>query len=261
MSGASSAIAVFLACRQALRDGKLIKRTSAGDKEFHFQNWFKQRLGEAGIAFDPSGRNTYPDFTLVHSAEGYEVKGLAFPGREANYDANSQVPTGLHNGRTVFYLFGRYPQAIGEPEYPVIDLVLCHGDFLNAHHDYVHKNRNVKGFASYGDIMIRDRKMYVAPTPFALAQGTTSRCTLIVPADMPVDSALVAVGHLVRREAARLVGGYHFDLTSNTITPEFTPNPDAGKEHPFIAYRVREDGGPDVVLASAQPQLPEDEDT
>jgi|SRR5829696_8936912 len=28
------------------------------------------------------------------------------------------------------------------------------------------------GFGSYGDILVRDRKMYVAPTPFALAEGT-----------------------------------------------------------------------------------------
>ena len=44
----------------------------------------------------------------------------------------------------------------------MLDLVVCHGDFLNADHDYVHKNKSVKGFGSYGDIMIRDRKMYVA---------------------------------------------------------------------------------------------------
>jgi hypothetical protein len=38
----------------------------------------------------------------------------------------------------------------------VLDLVVCHGDFLNADHEYVHKNKNVKGFGIYGDIMIRD---------------------------------------------------------------------------------------------------------
>jgi len=38
-------------------------------------------------------------------------------------------------------------------------LVICHGDFLNADHDYVHKNKSVKGFGTYGDILIRDRKM------------------------------------------------------------------------------------------------------
>ena len=47
---------------------------------------------------------------MVEHTEGYEVKGLAYPGREANFDSNSQVPSGLHNGRTIFYVFGRYPR-------------------------------------------------------------------------------------------------------------------------------------------------------
>src|SRR6266496_6599421 len=37
--------------------------------------------------FDQPGRNTYPDFTMVHYTEGYEIKGLAYPGRWKNYDA------------------------------------------------------------------------------------------------------------------------------------------------------------------------------
>ena len=62
----------------------------------------RRRLRRCGI---PS----YPDFRLVASTDGFEVKGLAYPGREANYDCNSQVPSGSHNGRTIFYIFGRYP--------------------------------------------------------------------------------------------------------------------------------------------------------
>jgi hypothetical protein len=71
----------------------------------------------------------------------------------------------------VEYAFGRYPADPDGDTYPVLDLVICHGDFLNADHEYVHKNRSIKGFGSYGDIMIRDRKMYVAPTPFGLVTG------------------------------------------------------------------------------------------
>lgn len=66
---------------------------------------------------------------------GYEVKGLGWPGREANYDCNSQVPRGIHNGRTIYYVFGRYPSGADENEYPVIDLIICHGNFLNSDHD------------------------------------------------------------------------------------------------------------------------------
>lgn len=106
--------------------------------------------------FDAGGRNTYPDFSLVEYTEGYEIKGLAWPGRERDYDSNSQIPTGYHNGRRIFYVFGRYPADLSECEdlgggrrqYPVVDLVVCHGDFLNADHDYVHKNKSVKAPAS-----------------------------------------------------------------------------------------------------------------
>ena len=94
---------IFLQCDQAVRRGQLIHRTNRADKEFHFQDWFQSRLDEIQVTYDPPARNSYPDFRLVHNPVGYEVKGLAYPGREANYDANSQMPTGFHNGRTVYY--------------------------------------------------------------------------------------------------------------------------------------------------------------
>src|SRR5207248_10224609 len=61
------------------------------------------------------------------------------------------------------------------------------------------------GSGSYGDIMIRDRKMYVAPTPFGLTTGTAHNQALILPADFRVDSRFRAVGKLVRREAQKLI--------------------------------------------------------
>ena len=107
---ADAIVDVFLQCGQAVRQGQLIHRTSRADKEFHFQDWFQARLDEIGLAYDPPARNSYPDFRMVHTPVGYEVKALAYPGREATYDANSQMPTGFHNGRTVYYVFGRYPK-------------------------------------------------------------------------------------------------------------------------------------------------------
>lgn len=172
----TKAFEIFSRCSAAINQGVLIQRVSRSDKEFHFQNWFENQLKAGRILFDKSGRNSYPGFTLVEVTEGYETKGLAWPGRESTYDSNSQVPTGYHNGRDIFYVFGRYPKAEDSAkEYPVIDLVLCHEDFLNADHEYSHKNRSFRGLGSYGDIMIRDRKMYVAPTPFAVAEGLRSR--------------------------------------------------------------------------------------
>ena len=120
-----TAPAVFLRCVEAIRRGKLIVRESSKDKEFHFHNWFMERLGETGLNFDQGGRNSYPDFRLVKTTEGYEVKGLAYPGRDASFDSNSQVPTGHHNGRDIYYVFGRYPKNPDGDSYPVLDLELC----------------------------------------------------------------------------------------------------------------------------------------
>jgi hypothetical protein len=237
----------FEQCVTAAAAGELIESVSAKDKEFHFQNWFQKRLERLSVHFEGSGRNTYPDFSLVEYTEGYEIKGLAWPGRERDYDSNSQVPTGHHNGRQIFYVFGRYPADLstfqdlgnGRRQYPLVDLVMCHGDFLNADHNYVHKNKSVKGFGTYGDIMIRDRKMYVAPTPFALTEGTTGLMTLIVPEGLSAPDRFQEVGRLVRVEAAELVVGYTFDLRTNALTAERVPNPRAGTEHRFVAYRLK----------------------
>src|SRR5882724_2296116 len=210
MPTAHPCLEVFVRCADAIRANKLIRRESRQDKEFHFQNWFKARLGETKLNFEVGGRNTYPDFRLVASTDGFEVKGLAYPGREANYDCNSQVPSGGHNGRVIFYIFGRYPAEPDGDFYPVLDLVVCHGDFLNADHDYVHRNKNVKGFGSYGDIMIRDRKMYVVPTPFRILEGAAHQQTLVLPALVEAADGFLQVGELSRTEAAEVIVAYSF---------------------------------------------------
>lgn len=246
----TTATIVFEKCVEAIRNNRLIRRANRSDKEFHFQNWFKERLDEMGVNYDSPGRNTYPDFRLVQPADGYELKGLAYPGRDASYDCNSQVPRGEHNGRSVYYVFGRYPKEPDGDTYPVLDLVICHGDFLNADSTYVHKNKSFRGFGSYGDILVRDRKMYVAPTPFALAIGTAHTRTLILPRDMPVGNNFINVGDLVRREADKFVVSYQFDLKTNQLSPSHEDNPNAGREHAFRAYRLAGDPADPVTLRS-----------
>ncbi len=258
MEGLKSCLDAFAECSEAILAGELIKQVSATDKEFHFQNWFRDRLENAKLNYHDSGRNTYPDFPLVRAPIGFEVKGLRVPGRWKNYDCNSQVPSGRHNGMDLFYVFGRYPAPTkrkrGEPvpdeatQYPVIDLVMCHGDFMNATREYEHRNENVKGFGSYGDIMIRDRKMYVAPTPFALTNNTEGLRTLILPAGLEVDARFKAVGALERIETPLLVTGYAFDLTTNRIEAQTVPNPNAGTIHSFAAYRITADADRKVTM-------------
>ncbi len=252
-----NAAAIFKNCVQAIRHGNLIKREGASDKEFHFQNWFRKRLEAMKINFDSPGRNTYPDFRLVHSPEGYELKGLAYPGREADYDCNSQLPRGEHNGRQVFYVFGRYPAKPDGNRYPVLDLVLCHGSFLNADNTYEHKNKSFRGFGSYGDILVRDRKMYVAPTPFALADGTAHRNTLILPDTENPGPGFVSVGTLRRREVDQIVVAYKFDLKRNTLQTTTAPNPNVWLEHVFVAYRLKGDPAEPVSLRSREHILSE----
>jgi len=247
---------IYVECVNAITRGELIESVNSKDKEFHFQNWFQKRLDKLNIHFETSGRNTYPDFRIVQTTEGFELKGLAWPGREKDYDCNSQVPTGSHNGRTIYYVFGRYPSDLseykettnGKKQYPIIDLVICHGDFLNADHNYIHENKSVKGFGSYGDIMIRDRKMYVAPTPFALTEGTTGLITLIIPDCHKVDNRFKCVGNLIRVEAEEIIIGYSFDLRTNKITSKTIKNNNSGKEHGFKAYRLKEQSDKAVSL-------------
>lgn len=244
----TQASAIFRECVRAIRDGELIEREGRNDKEFPFQNWFKTRLETLGANFDQPGRNTYPDFRLVRHTEGYELKGLAYPGREADYDCNSQVPCGEHNGREVFYVFGRYPGNPDGNRYPVLDLVICHGSFLNADNTYEHENKSFRGFGSYGDILVRDRKMYVAPTPFALAEGTAHHRTLIVPAGMAVDDDLVEITEITRSEVDQMAVAYNFDLRTNKLGTTLVPNPNAGQVHVFKVYRLQGDPLEPVVL-------------
>ena len=242
---------VFKRCVEAMEVGVLIERESRKDKEFHFQNWFKDRLVDTGLNFEQGGRNSYPDFRFVRFVEGYELKGLAYPSRDATFDSNSQVPTGFHNGRTIYYVFGRYPSKPDGNTYPVLDLVLTHGDFLNADHDYIHRNKSVKGFGTYGDLMIRDRKMYVVPTPFRLAEGLAHQRTLILPSDLEPGHGFVEVGELIRREAENLIVAYTFDLRTNDLRTQRVSNPNAGQEHRFRAWRLGRTG-PAVTMSEDQ---------
>jgi hypothetical protein len=245
---------LFRFCVEAMDAGVLIQRQSAQDKEFALQEWVQARLDEAGIAYVSPRRNTYPDFALVDEPEGYEVKGLAThtpkgtPGRLSTYDSNSAIPMGEHQGRTIYCVFGRYPQSTSNT-YPLHDLVVCHADLLNPMRDYEHRNLNIPTFGAYGDLMIRDRKMYVVRTPYDIAEGTVDSRTLILPAGEAAPEGLVAVGRLERVEAEKIPVGYRFDLRTNQMTVIEEDNPTGGTRHTFTAYRVTGEEEPPVTLS------------
>jgi hypothetical protein len=102
-------------------------------------------------------------------------------------------------------------------------------------------NDRLPDFGSYGDILLRDRKMYVAPTPFALMTGTAENRTLVLPAAHPADERLEIVGKFDRAEADRVLTSYTFDLEKNLLTGEYKPNPTSGRIHSFCAWRRRGD--------------------
>lgn len=231
-------VQVFLSLAHGFHNRVPIVRSSSKDKEYHFQNWVKRRIEASGIPFTEQGRHGYPDFILDGHRCGFEVKGLSHPGRMADFDCNSQLPLAEHDGRKVFYIFGRYPLT-NDNEFLVHDLVLCSAAFLNAETENTNTNQSFRGAGSYGDILIRDRRMYVCATPYALASGTEGQATLILEGNLGHEcSMLRCAGGLDRREAPEQVTGYSFDLKLNQLHSVRDRNPHAGRKHSFTAYKV-----------------------
>ena len=111
-------ISVFTNCVKAIRNNRLIGRVSATDKEFHFQNWFQTRLEEIEENYEVGGRNAYPDFRMVASTDGYELKGLAYPGRDARLTAIAKsLPATITGERftTSLAAIRRFPTGIPIP--------------------------------------------------------------------------------------------------------------------------------------------------
>jgi hypothetical protein len=81
--------------------------------------------------------------------------------------------------------------------------------------------------------------MYVVPTPFRLVDGVAHQQTLILPENTSPGKGLIQVGDLCRREAAELIVGYTFNLKTNELRPKKVPNPGAGREHRFRAWRLK----------------------
>ena len=137
---------------------------------------------------------------------------------------------------------------------PVLDLVICHGDFLNANNSYEHKNKSFRGLGSYGDILVRDRKMYVAPTPFALLEGAANHRTLVLPKHVPVDGDFVKIDTLTRYYIDSMIVNYKFDLQSNELETGIAPNPNAGEIRIFNAYRLVGDSVSPIRLVDSPPE-------
>ena len=62
------------------------------------------------------------------------------------------------------------------------------------------------------------------------------------------------MGELRRREAAELIVGYSFDLQTNELIPKKVPNPGAGREHVFRAWRLKGSVADHVSMRAIQPE-------
>jgi len=102
--------------------------------------------------------------------------------------------------------------------------------------------------------LLRDRKMYVMPTPIALLDGVEGTRTMLLPKEMTLGDDFVEVGEITRVEVADTMTGYGFDFGTNELTAAFRANPNAGREHHFRAWRVKrsEGPGPDVKLKQSE---------
>ncbi|MGV3713248.1 hypothetical protein [Pseudolysinimonas sp.] len=227
---------VFDECVRAVASGLPTPKTT-DDKEFHFQRWVADRIALAGHGDIDTGRNRYPDFPIPGTTEAYEVKGITVGSREKDFDSNSALPSGSHDGRDVFYVFGRY-ESVG-PKTVVRDLVIAHGSLLNAGGGFDAKNTSMRVVGSFGDVLLRDRKMYVAYTPYSLLTNVYDACTLVLPTGWPGRPDDVhAVGAFSRTEHANILVGYEADLRENTLEGKFEPNPQAGRVHGYEAWAL-----------------------
>lgn len=233
---------VFVACDRAVEQRVPLRPPDPGSAGSPFQNWFEDSLRHAGLSSHSLGANAWPDFELDDHLEGYELKGLEIPGRQKDFDANSRLPKGEHRGRDVYYVFGRYAKGAAGSRQPLQDMVVCHGSFLSRDGQLIHKNTSVRGGGSYGDILIRVRKMFVPPTPFSTVTGTSGTQTLIVPESMrhklDADIRLKLVGKLERVEATVRITGMSLDLSQPGMTVATAPVATGGSVHAFAAYRA-----------------------
>jgi hypothetical protein len=234
----SSVWNILSQCETAVAN-KLTTFRSSNDKEFHFQNWVYDRILDAGYTSSAVGRNTYPDFPIDNELEAYEVKGITAGSREKDFDSNSALPSGEHAGKRVYYVFGRYENVVQGAETPrVLDLVLVDGAFINVGSPFIASNKSLRVLGSFGDILLRDRKMYAPYTPYKWLTGLRDSVTLITRAgEKPSIAEYHEVGRFERVESEKVLVGYRADLRANTLIGEFEDNPNGGKSHEFVAYR------------------------
>lgn len=230
---------LFSAVSAAHDEGVRAIKRSPEDKEYFIQDWVLKRLHTVGLDVRQSGRNSYPDFWFSDedATVGNEVKSLAHQmnGKPArtDLDFNSTSPKPVLNGVDCSLTFALYRAAAsGSLEMNVTTVCVADAAFINDDATFEHVNASVKGFGSYGDALIRNRRMYRFDHPVTIAsrQGVDLRdlATLIVPEG--VQESVEATGihvnriaQVLRRPAAEQLVAYTIDVRTGELIPTYTP--------------------------------------
>jgi len=214
---------------------------SKDDKEYFIQDWVAERASAAGLGVVQSGRNAYPDFWLTgRTTFGNEVKSLARkangePAR-ADMDFNSTVPRPTIDGNSCVITFAVYEKS-ADLERRVTTVCLTDVALLNADDSLVHRNYSIAGFGSYGDGLVRNRRMYRFTTPVRIGRdfGTQEnggrsieimdKATLILREGLLAArdahaQGLVRIGTITRTWAARRLKAYTVTLDAEAPVAE-----------------------------------------
>ncbi|MCG7335270.1 hypothetical protein MHZ95_08275 [Sporosarcina sp. ACRSM] len=133
-------------------------------------DWFFEGLRDLNPV--SLGANDHPD--CVINNVGFELKSLRTKGQ---IQFNSTIPCGAfkHNDLQgeCYYVVARYKtdRTYGYlTDYSIVD-----GDFFNDDRDcaFAHANTQETGFGSYGDGVVRHRKMYQFPSPHRTIEGVS----------------------------------------------------------------------------------------
>lgn len=241
---------VFKRTAEAIESGRPSASRGLGTKGPRFRDWFGERLDEAGQAYLRPGRGRSSDFQVVDSGDRYYSKGLPHPGRGPMYHAHDANERALPDGHNIYYVVGRYRAGTEGSQFRVLDLIMCHREFLEPIRR-VSADSVIGGYGSYGDIKVRVQWEQPLPNPFRLLQGAANQATLILPDHYDPGPSLVQVGVLIRREPRDIVIAIVENFVAGTVTAGTAPNPTAGQEHTFRAWRLKGSSTDPVFLTES----------
>jgi len=237
---------IFKSLVKAVQAGIQMKPRSADDKEYFAQDWFSQRVIEAGFVPHLQGRNSYPDFWVEGNGitEGYEIKALAHldngkPAR-ADIDFNSTIPCGIKEGKNVFLVFFLY-KGTGSQLRTITSVAMVHGNLINCDEQLprFHRNESIPEFGPYAQGFIRNRKMYRFPHPFSEDESFLNRLRLVVPSEwsLPLDG-LQRTGQITRKIAQEHIVGYEINLYGQEVRILKEGTPEANKTRVFDVFEA-----------------------